>query len=245
MFSSRSRPSADSTPAPFYAKVKQAISKKISAGEWRPHDRIPSEAELVAQFGFSRMTINRALRELTDEGLLVRLQGVGTFVAEPKGQSALFEIRSIADEIAARHHQHRCEVLKLESIRADFTLATALGVEEGTPVFHSVMVHFENEVPVQIEDRCVNAAVAPDYLQQDFTRTTPHAYLSRVAPLTEGEHIVEAIRATAEEYSLLQIDDGEPCLLIHRRTWSTQHIVSYARLLFPGSRYRLQGHFMS
>ena len=64
------------------------------------------EAELVAQFGFSRMTINRALRELTDEGLLVRLQGVGTFVAEPKGQSALFEIRSIADEIAARNHQH-------------------------------------------------------------------------------------------------------------------------------------------
>jgi GntR family histidine utilization transcriptional repressor len=45
------------------------------------------------------MTINRALRELTDEGLLVRLQGVGTFVAEPKGQSALFEVRSIAEKL--------------------------------------------------------------------------------------------------------------------------------------------------
>lgn len=99
-----------SAPAPFYEKVKQAISEKIHSGVWRPHDRIPSEAELVAQFGFSRMTINRALRELTDEGLLVRLQGVGTFVAEPKGQSALFEVRSIAAEIVARHHQHRCEV---------------------------------------------------------------------------------------------------------------------------------------
>ncbi|MDR7344885.1 GntR family histidine utilization transcriptional repressor [Pantoea alhagi] len=245
MFLSRSRANAASAPVPFYVKVKQAISKKISAGDWRPHDRIPSEAELVAQFGFSRMTINRALRELTDEGLLVRLQGVGTFVAEPKGQSALFEIRSIADEIAARHHQHRCQVLKLEQIAADFTLAAALGVEEGTPIFHSVMVHFENDVPVQIEDRCVNAAVAPDYLQQDFTATTPHAYLSLVAPLTEGEHIVEAVKCTPEEQALLQMDDHEPCLLIHRRTWSTQHIVSHARLLFPGSRYRLQGHFMS
>lgn len=245
MFSSRSRSAVAGTPAPFYAKVKQAISKKIAAGVWRPHDRIPSEAELVAQFGFSRMTINRALRELTDEGLLVRLQGVGTFVAEPKGQSALFEIRSIADEIAARQHQHRCQVLKLELIDAGFNQATALDVEEGTPVFHSIMVHFENDMPVQIEDRCVNAAVAPDYLAQDFTHTTPHAYLSRVAPLTEGEHIVEAVRATPEERTLLQIDDGEPCLLIHRRTWSTQHIVSHARLLFPGSRYRLQGHFMS
>jgi DNA-binding GntR family transcriptional regulator len=74
---SRSPQANPSPPAPFYEKVKQAISEKIASGVWRPHDRIPSEAELVAQFGFSRMTINRALRELTDEGLLVRLQGWG------------------------------------------------------------------------------------------------------------------------------------------------------------------------
>lgn len=199
----------------------------------------------MAQFGFSRMTINRALRELTDEGLLVRLQGVGTFVAEPKGQSALFEIRSIADEIAARHHQHRCEVLTLEQTQANALQATALNVREGTLIFHSVMVHYENDLPVQIEDRCVNAGVVPDYLAQDYSQTTPHAYLSLIAPLTEGEHIVEAVRATAEECALLNIKEHDPCLLIHRRTWSASHIVSHARLLFPGSRYRLQGHFMS
>ncbi|MBL4563084.1 histidine utilization repressor [Citrobacter koseri] len=234
-----------SAPVPFYEKVKQTISDNIASGVWRPHDRIPSEAELVAQFGFSRMTINRALRELTDEGLLVRLQGVGTFVVEPKGQSALFEIRSIADEIAARHHQHRCEVLTLEQTQANALQATALNVREGTLIFHSVMVHYENDLPVQIEDRCVNAGVVPDYLAQDYSQTTPHAYLSLIAPLTEGEHIVEAVRATAEECALLNIKEHDPCLLIHRRTWSASHIVSHARLLFPGSRYRLQGHFMS
>ena len=234
-----------SAPVPFYEKVKQTISDNIASGVWRPHDRIPSEAELVAQFGFSRMTINRALRELTEEGLLVRLQGVGTFVAEPKGQSALFEIRSIADEIAARHHQHRCEVLTLEQTQANALQATALNVREGTLIFHSVMVHYENDLPVQIEDRCVNAGVVPDYLAQDYSQTTPHAYLSLIAPLTEGEHIVEAVRATAEECALLNIKEHDPCLLIHRRTWSASHIVSHARLLFPGSRYRLQGHFMS
>lgn len=245
MYSPRSRPAPANAPVPFYEKVKQAICEKIYAGIWQPHDRIPSEAELVAQFGFSRMTINRAVRELTDEGLLVRLQGVGTFVAEPKGQSALFEIRSIADEIAARHHQHRCEVLLLEETRADFTQATALDVDEGTRIYHSRMVHFENDIPVQIEDRSVNAAVVPEYLQQDYTQTTPHAYLSLVAPLTEGEHIVEAVLATPDECRLLQIKEHDPCLLIRRRTWSTSHIVSHASLLFPGSRYRLQGHFGS
>lgn len=191
------------------------------------------------------MTINRALRELTDEGLLVRLQGVGTFVAEPKGQSALFEVRSIADEIVSRRHQHRCEVLLLEETEADLIQAEALTVAEGTRIFHSRMVHFENEVPVQIEDRCVNAAVVPDYLLQDYTTTTPHDYLSLIAPLTEGEHIVEAVQATSEECALLRILPHDPCLLIRRRTWSTTHIVSHARLLFPGARYRLQGHFSS
>lgn len=238
---SRSRPA----PAPFYETVKREIGEKIARGVWQPHDRIPSEAELVAQYGFSRMTINRALRELTDEGLLVRLQGVGTFVAEPKGQSALFEIRSIADEIAARGHQHYCEVITLEQTQANARQAAALNVKEGTVIFHSVMVHFENDQPVQIEDRCVNAGIVPDYLAQDYRQTTPHAYLSRVAPLTEGEHIVEAVRATAHECGLLAIGDHDPCLLIRRTTWSARNIVSHARLLFPGARYRLQGHFMS
>ncbi|VDZ95100.1 histidine utilization repressor [Salmonella enterica subsp. enterica] len=168
-------PAPVSAPAPFYETVKQDICKKIADGVWQPHDRIPSEAELVAQYGFSRMTINRALRELTDEGWLVRLQGVGTFVAEPKGQSALFEVRSIAEEIAARRHQHRCEVLTLERVRANAIQASALNVNESDVIFHSIMVHYENDLPVQIEDRCVNADIAVDYLTQDYRQTTPHA----------------------------------------------------------------------
>ena len=103
----------------------------------------------------------------------------GSFVAEPKGQSALFEIRSIADEIAARNHQHHCEVLVLEETQASAEQAIELNVTEGTRIFHSVMVHYENDIPVQIEDRCVNAERIPDYLNQDYTQTTPHAYLAR------------------------------------------------------------------
>ena len=104
-------------------------------------------------------------------------------------------------------------------------------------------MHYENGLPVQIEDRYVNAQIAPDYLKQDFTRQTPYAYLSQVAPLTEGEHVVEAILAEADECQLLQIEGGEPCLLIRRRTWSGRQPVTAARLIHPGSRHRLEGRF--
>nr|WP_257604540.1 histidine utilization repressor [Pseudomonas fluorescens] len=219
------------------------ITQQIESGSWPPHQRVPSESELVNQLGFSRMTINRALRELTAEGLLVRMQGVGTFVAEPKTRSALFEVNNIADEIAARGHQHSCQVIILAEEAAGSERALALDMREGQRVFHSLIVHLENGVPVQIEDRYVNAQAAPDYLRQDFTRQTPYAYLTQVAPLTEGEHVVEAILAEADECRLLQIDRAEPCLLIRRRTWSGRQPVTCARLIHPGSRHRLEGRF--
>src|SRR6185437_7387658 len=79
-------------PLARYAQVKTYIRGKIEAGTWRPGDRVPSELNLVDSLGVSRMTINRALRELTAEGWITRLSGVGTFVAEAKPQSTLLMI---------------------------------------------------------------------------------------------------------------------------------------------------------
>ncbi|MEQ4675598.1 histidine utilization repressor [Providencia vermicola] len=233
------------TPVPLYLQVKQSIIEKIHTAKWRANDRIPSESELVSQFQCSRMTANRALRELTAEGLLVRLQGVGTFVAEPKGQSALFEIHSIEAEIIARNHKYSCRIIKLEEIQASTSLASELNIPPETPVFHSIIIHMENDVPVQIEDRYVNALAAPDYLKQNFLAITPHDYLSQVAPLTQGEHIVEAVEADERSAKLLQINAGASCLLITRRTWSQAFIVTSTKLLFPGNRYKLKGSFSS
>ncbi|NWD59606.1 UTRA domain-containing protein, partial [Pseudomonas veronii] len=131
-------------------------------------------------------TINRALRELTAEGLLVRMQGVGTFVAEPKSQSALFEVHNIADEIASRGHRHTCQVIHLGQEAAGSERAVALEMREGGRVYHPLIVHCQNDIPVQSEDRFVNALAAPEHLQHDLTQQTLYAYLNHVATLTEG-----------------------------------------------------------
>ncbi len=116
-------------------------------------------------------------------------------------------------------------------------------IREGQTLFHSIIVHFENDVPVQIEDRLVDPVIIPDYLDQDFQNITPNAYLMSKAPVTEGEHVVTAILATAQECKWLKINKTEPCLLIRRRTWSNKQLVSSARLIYPGSRYFLEGKF--
>ncbi|WP_114195452.1 histidine utilization repressor [Edaphovirga cremea] len=233
------------SPAPIYQRVKQAIVNQIRSGMWQPHQRVPSESELVNELGVSRMTINRALRELTSEGFLLRMQGVGTFVAEAKAYTAMLEVHNIAEEIAERGHRHSSKVLRMISRAADSEQALALGIQPGQTVFYSQIVHYENDIPVQLEDRFVNPQAAPDYLQQDFTLLTPHHYLSQAAPLTAGEHVVEAVSPTDEQRELLALAAHEPCLLIRRRTWHGTRVVTSARLLYPGSRYQLFGRFKS
>jgi GntR family histidine utilization transcriptional repressor len=231
---------AQNDTAPLYAGVKQMILDRIHSGEWPPKYRVPSENELVSELGVSKMTANRALRELATEGELVRIQGVGSFVAERKGYSALFEVRNIADEIAERGHTHEASVVILAQEAASPEVADALELDIAAPVFHSLIVHSENGVPVQIEDRFVNPAAAPDYLSQDFSSLTPNVYLTAAAPLSGSEHIVEAAMPQAWECKLLTILRSEPCLTIRRRTWSERHVVSTARLVYPGYRYRLE-----
>lgn len=216
--SDRGRLRTDTDGAPLYASVKQLILDKIHSGEWPPKQRVPSENELVAELGVSKMTANRALRELANEGELVRIQGVGSFVADRKGHSDLFEVRNIAEEIAERGHQHKAIVVVLAEEPASPAIADSLGLTIGCPVFHSLIVHHENDVPVQLEDRYVNPAAAPGYLEQDFTTQTPNAYLMQAAPLSSSEHIVEAVMPHAWECKLLMMLRTEPCLAIRRRT---------------------------
>ena len=229
---------------PQYQKLKNHICVHINDGDWQQGHRVSSENELARQFGVSRMTANRALKELSSEGVLTRVPGVGTFVAEQIPQTPLFEIRNIADEIRGRGHRYNAELKLLVEEAADEETAAALEIYVNSPVFHSVVVHLENNVPVQLEDRYVNPSLVPDYMQQDFTAITPNEYLMQTVPLTEAEHIIEALIPDTHTQKQLALAEAEPCILLRRRTWSGAQIATSAQLIHPGSRYRLGGHFI-
>jgi GntR family histidine utilization transcriptional repressor len=230
-----------STPA--YQEIKDYILTRIHVGEWREGDQVPSENELAREFKVARMTVNRAVRELTAEQILTRVQGAGTFVAKPKYASTLVAIRSISDEIIARGHAYRADVLTLGAVIADDALAAQMQLSPGSLVFHSRVLHFENDAPVQLEERHVNPALAPEYGRQDFTRITPNQYLMVAAPLQRVEYRIEAALPGDETRAALTMSAHEPCLLLHRRTWSRDAVASVAQLWHPGDRYQFTGHF--
>ncbi|MBM5811117.1 MAG: histidine utilization repressor [Gammaproteobacteria bacterium] len=226
--------------APF-ARVRETLRAELAHGRYPPGARLPSEPELVRRFGVARMTVHRALRELQAAGLVERIQGVGTFAAAGPKLASTLTIRDLHEEIGERGHRHRAGLHLLRAEAAPAAVAARLGLAAGARVFHSLLVHHDNDVPLQCEDRWVNPAAAPGYLEVDFTQTTPTHYLLEVAPAWEAEYSVEAGAPTAREARLLGIRRDTPCLIVTRRSVSRGQPVTFVRLVHPGARYLLQG----
>jgi GntR family histidine utilization transcriptional repressor len=226
---------------PIFQRIKDYLVSEIASGRWKEGDLVPSEQALVRQFGVSRMTVNRAVRELTAEQVLTRRQGAGTFVAPHKVQATLVEIRNIADEIRARGNTHRSTARVLEEAKAGDALAAQFNLAPGTPLFHSVIVHFENEVPLQVEDRWVNPASAPLYLQQDFSSITPNEHLMKAAPLSGATYGIEAQPAPREVAAMLGIEVHACCLVLKRKTMSHGRVATVATMWHPGHLWQFTG----
>ncbi|NHZ62940.1 histidine utilization repressor [Massilia genomosp. 1] len=226
---------------PIFQRIKDYLLGEIAAGRWKEGDVVPSEQALVRQFGVSRMTANRAVRELTAEQVLTRRQGSGTFVAPQKYQATLVEINSIADEIRARGHAHRSSLHLLEKGRASELLARRFELAPGQPLFHSVIVHFENEAPIQVEDRWVNPACAPEYLAQDFSAITPNEHLMKAAPLQSASYSIEALPAPRDIAGMLAVGPRQCCLVLKRQTRALGQVASVVTMWHPGQLYQFTG----
>ena len=235
--------SGESSSIPMYQRIKNAIVGKIQSGEWQPGKMIPSENQLAQTLGVSRMTINRPLRELANAGVLNRVHGLGTFVAETPRQASLIELKSLALEIEAQGKVHSAKVLSSKHSRASTEIAQHMNLEKGSKVFQIMLVHFQDDVPIQIENRYVNPAAVPDFMQVDFTKTTPTEFLiSQIAP-DELEHIVEAVMPDEFASKVLSIPFSEPCLKLKRRTWKRGLVVTSVEMLYPSSRYQLGSRY--
>lgn len=233
----------DDPSLPIYQRIKNTINDKVRRGEWPPGTLIPSENQLAADLSVSRMTINRPFRELAAEGVLKRVHGLGTFVADRPQQASLIELRSIAEEIESQGKTHRAEVLVLEETRASSCVAKRMNIDQGSVLYHIVVTHFQDELPIQLEDRYVNPLLVPDFMNVDFKHITPTDYLvSQIKP-DELEHIVQAILPDERLIVRLAIPENEPCLRLKRRTWKADKVVTSVYLDYPSSRYDLGARY--
>jgi GntR family histidine utilization transcriptional repressor len=188
------------------------------------------------------MTVNRALRELAAGRVLTRVRRAGTFVADVRPESTLIEIRSIGEEVKLRGNQHTSKVLTLKR-STDSKAIGELGLPADGFTFYSQIVHFENLLPIQYEERHVNPQLFPDYLEQDFSIQTPSEYMTRIAPAQRVQYWITAGQPNLRIRRLLRMLENEPSLVLHRRTWVENRVATDVLLWHPGQRYQLSGEF--
>lgn len=233
----------DDRSLPLYQKIKEFILEKIALREWRPHQKLPSENEISAALNVSRMTVNRAFKELTEEGYLFREKGSGTFVAEPFQLTPFFELFPISQEIAIEGNQYGVLILERKRLAFDevpFASHFQLTDEEATgfPFLYSEILYLSNGVPIQYEKRTLLAAFAPRYEEEHFLHHCSSAYLLNLVPALSQKHRLEAIIPSLELQKILALDGEEACFKVIEKFQIQEKLRSYAEQFYPASRYQ-------
>ena len=204
-------------------------------GQWPPGHRIPSEIELAETFRCSRMTVNKALTQLANAGLIERRRKAGSFVALPRAQSAILHIQSMPEEVQALGLAYRFEIVqrRVRSFRAED--GPRLGQAPGMRVLELTSVHFGGDKPFCLEERLINLDVVPGAETEAFAETPPGSWLIATTPWTDAEHRIRSEAVDERRAAILTLPRHAPVLVIERRTWRADAPVTHVRLTYPGA----------
>lgn len=243
---------------PAYQRIKSAILDNIHSGKWQAGEAISTEMALAKEFGVSRMTVNRALKELSQERVLERRQGSGTFVAQQQFNHTFVEVRNIAQDLKSANRDYQAHVVSKRAItasmlddemRGKFDLDTAVvssdsedtRISEIAVLYEVKIVHFADGQPIQFEERWVDAKKVPQFLEQDFSVVNTSDYLIAKSPLERGSYTIRAVAAPDEIANALQVAPQSPTLVLRRQTYSAGQVLTFVKMWHAGDRYQFAG----
>lgn len=226
-----------------HERILKEVEHKIVTGEWPPGHRIPFETDMAKDYGCSRMTVNKALTQLSRAGLLERNKKWGTFVKAPKSVSAALEITNIRKEVEDAGKDYSYQLIEDTKRNATDHEAKLLDMDRRHKVRHVKCLHFANSEPFCFEDRVINLSVAPQIEAVTFEDASPGAWMFKHVPWSSAEHQILATEATAEVAKLLNMEVGSACLVVERKTQNDQGFVTWARLSYCGRQHRLVANF--
>jgi GntR family transcriptional regulator len=228
-------------PLPLYHQLRQALLEPLERGHWKEGDPIPTEREICDTYNVSRITVRRAINELVREGYLMSHQGKGTFVARPKIERQLSQLRSFSEEIGAAGLRPGSRLLSLRQEPALGDVAVALGLNEGDWIWIVERLRLVDDEPT---------IVSTAHLRLPVTVTLTPAQLhgggslwaalrSQGVTLTRSESTIQAVGGNERECQLLEIEPGTPLLLVESIVYAPDDTpVEYSRMVSRGDRYK-------
>lgn len=215
-----------------FRDVKADLLDQIARGALRPGSQMPSEMELAEKYGCARATVNRAMRELADDGIVERKRKAGTRVREAPIRQARFSIPIVRAEITALGAEYRYALVAREPQVAPDWLRGRLGLNPGQEVLHLICMHYADGLPYQHEDRWINPEVVPSVMAEDFLTVGPNEWLVAALPFSDVEISFSAVEADREVADHLGCAPGDALFRAERTTWLQGRAITFVRLTF-------------
>ena len=229
---------------PYYYQLIEILKQHIKDGTWVPGDRIPSEIELCDNYGISRTVVRQALRELETDNYIVRRKGKGTFVAKPKINEGLIQkLTGFYQDMVEKGLKPITQVLYQEIVPASTKIANYLDVPIGTEIIDIQRLRSINDEPIQLVTTYIPRQICPDLINIDLSDRSLYEYLESEygIKITSGTRYIEAVLATEEEAHLLEIDEGDPLVMLDSVSYSESgQVIEYYHALHRGDRSRFQ-----
>jgi len=218
--------------------IQDNLLKRIHSGEWEPGSLIPTEAALAREFGCARTTVNRALRQLAGEGLVIRKRHSGTRVALTPIRKATLEIPIIRHDVEMRGYAYDHMILKTAQSKPPLWVQVRTGLNDDEKMLYLQTLHLSDNRPYMLEDRWVNLDAVPQIDQAPLHEISPNEWLVRKVPYSRGEISFSASLADKEIADILEIKTNDAIFLIERSTWMGDTAITTLKMFYPAS-YRL------
>ena len=232
------------TYIPLYIQVMDSLREYIESGDAVPDEQLPGEPELCRMFDVSRTVIRQALLSLTQEGLIVRRKGRGTFVAEPKiSENLAQQLTGFYEDMVNQGYTPVSQVLKQQCIPASAKVAGYLEIPRGTEVIEIERLRFVQDEPLVLVTTYLPQHLCPNLLNMDLTHQSLYALLHEHCNLTitRGRRILQAVQANEYEASLLKVKKSFPLIMLDSVSYlNTGTPIEYYHALHRSDRLRFE-----
>lgn len=225
---------------PMYRQIADALREKISAGELKPGDALPTESSLQEAFNVSRVTVRQALKLLTEEQIAESIQGSGTYVKEERVNYDIYQLTGFYEKLADRNVDTHSEVSIFEVLKADAKLAEKLNLSHDDKVWHVKRVRFIKQKPVNLEETWMPLALFPD-LTWEVMENSKYHYVEQIKKLVidRSEQELVPIMPSEEAIAALSLDPAKPILeKVSRGFLKDGRVFEYSRNVFNTDDYK-------
>lgn len=231
------------SPQPLHVQFENIVRHKIDNEEWQPNSIIPSENELSKMYGISRMTVRGVLNRIVSAGLLKRVPGKGTFVAESKIEGRPLSYMGIREQLEKMGFQTTTKLISIDSLEATSRIAKVLEVPKNEPLYKLSRVRYVKGLPLSLHVSYLPKKLTPDLENMDTLGTQlcdilKHEYKH---PILRQVELLESVLPSAEEAEILEVNTTFPLLQLENFFYTNNNVpVEYSRVVFRGDKIKIR-----